>query len=126
LNVEVREASGKPVSGVQISPSPAHCTYSRLSSQTTNAKGEARFAPLYRGVDYELTCYKEGYDFLEAELPEVASKSWSGRKQVTLRNADRSVTGVVLDKKGKPVEGAEVRLDYSWHPSVTTGSDGRF
>lgn len=126
LIVDVRDTSGKPLSSKMVHCSPKRGGYPGLSAQVTNAKGEATLAPLYVGVDYDLGCRTDGFDELDLDLPRVGSRTWVPRKQVTLNQTDRTVTGVVYDKAGNPVAGAEIRLGYRDTAAAITDSRGRF
>jgi hypothetical protein len=71
----------------------------------------------------------------EFQGPIEASTTAAGRTPEELRRQSGvivlrraiAVTGRVLDRWGRPIAGASVRLgERSWHPAVKTGADGRF
>ncbi len=108
---QVVDAADHPLARVQITALPAQVDeLSTFSTAWSRADGRFRFSRLSPGTLYEVTAAQEGF----APASTKAGALPPGRPPAPVRIVlERGATafGRVLDREGKPVQGAELTLD---------------
>ncbi|MBN1555637.1 MAG: carboxypeptidase regulatory-like domain-containing protein [Phycisphaerae bacterium] len=106
-------------------------TIATLDSTVTNAEGQYEFLTIPAGRKYEITAEAAGY--IEDKLTEQVPEDQTGilhPRTLQLRPATMTVSGVVLDRDGKPIPNAIVYASnnryYGAGNQFRTDKQGRF
>ena len=127
----VRDAAGKGLPDVGIAVLPSGLRGGRIAYMKTDADGKYRFQYLpIAGLT--LSLQKEGYATVRPDVDIAAAAG--GRQELNLTLPRRpdggSVRGTIVDKDGKPIEGASVvnrgGSSYELRHQTTTDAQGRF
>jgi beta-lactamase regulating signal transducer with metallopeptidase domain/5-hydroxyisourate hydrolase-like protein (transthyretin family) len=110
LEGRVRDENGRPLSGVGINPYGNERPGHPLDYVETDAEGRYRFDYLPVGQTLQLLLRKREYLDERKEFRLDADKARAARLDVVLKKRPHggSVAGLVTDRQGKPVAGAEV------------------
>ena len=136
----VRDEDGHPVAGAsatvqQTSPEDRVAELIDLNDVSTRTDQEGRWHIDLIPEGFELGSLQVTFshpDFLEpfasSLLPSRATpEQLRNRSAVIILHRGISVTGRVMDRDGRPLAGASVRLgDRFWSPAVQSDADGRF
>jgi hypothetical protein len=130
LLVRVKDTEGKAMAGASVELTTMLGPQGYGSQpHPTDAGGTVRFDTLYTDTTYDVSATGGGSsaEFTAVQPPQAGAP----REQVIelkIRAANSSVSGIVVDEKGNPVAGAQVRLGTpgSAMQTTTTDAKGRF
>lgn len=123
----VVDAEGKPIEGVLVTNSGEQIKglYSKL---TTDVEGRFEEKRLLPGKQIGFYGSKDGYGRNSSSASFAAGQSVE-LEPIILPRADATVSGRVVDSKGNPVEGVQVKASGYLQPreiEVSTNAEGRF
>lgn len=124
---QVVDKNGKPIQGVLVTNTGEQIKdlYTKL---TTDAEGRYEAKRLLPAKQTSFYGSKDGYGINSSSASIDAGQSVE-LEPIVLPNADATVSGKVVDSKGNPLEGVQVKASGYLQPSeieVSTNAEGKF
>ncbi len=116
-------SGGAAAEGVELSLELAN---KKIDNTTSGSDGTYSFSNVPGDFDYTLVPSSNYYEFTPASLSWPSLSSNLENQDFTVDYTTYSISGVVTDKTGNPVEGATINLSGGSTATIQTGSDGTY
>jgi thiol-disulfide isomerase/thioredoxin/protocatechuate 3,4-dioxygenase beta subunit len=130
LSGRVADAAGNPIAGAEVSVHERTAVSGREGDTAlTDEQGRYLFPTVWPNALYTIYVTAEGYGEKSCEpIDGLRPGETRALEPLTLRKADRSVAGRVVDASGDPVAGATIWIEgrETRNQSLTTDREGHF
>jgi peroxiredoxin/5-hydroxyisourate hydrolase-like protein (transthyretin family) len=130
LSGHVTDVAGRPIAGAEVTAFEWVYEWgSEIAKTATDEQGRYAVSSLWPDAHYMVSATAKGYGSKNMmSIDGLKPGETRALEPLTLRKADRSVAGRVVDASGKPVAGVTLWIEgrESTNQSVTTDREGRF